>query len=203
MPDPRFYEDLGPVAAGELAALAGARVAEGGDASRPVTLVAPLAKAGPEAVTFFADRRYLGDLAETRAGACFLSAAHAEALPRGCLALISDEPQAAYARAAGRLHRALRLDAGAPSIHPSSMIEDGAELHHGVVIGAGAQIGRGTEIGPNSVVGPGVAIGRDCRVGANTTIGFALVGDRVRIMETRPLSHDKRWRVVAIVEKAK
>jgi small subunit ribosomal protein S17 len=29
------------------------------------------------------------------------------------------------------------------------------------------------------------------------------VGDRVRIMETRPLSHEKRWRVVAIVEKAK
>jgi small subunit ribosomal protein S17 len=29
------------------------------------------------------------------------------------------------------------------------------------------------------------------------------VGDRVRITETRPLSHDKRWRVVAIVEKAK
>ena len=29
------------------------------------------------------------------------------------------------------------------------------------------------------------------------------VGDRVRIVETRPLSHDKRWRVVAIVEKAK
>ncbi len=29
------------------------------------------------------------------------------------------------------------------------------------------------------------------------------VGDRVRIMETRPLSHDKRWRVVEIVEKAK
>jgi len=29
------------------------------------------------------------------------------------------------------------------------------------------------------------------------------VGDRVRIIESRPLSHDKRWRVVAIVEKAK
>jgi len=29
------------------------------------------------------------------------------------------------------------------------------------------------------------------------------VGDQVKIMETRPLSHDKRWRVVAIVEKAK
>ena len=29
------------------------------------------------------------------------------------------------------------------------------------------------------------------------------VGDRVRVMETRPLSHDKRWRLVEIIEKAK
>ena len=31
----------------------------------------------------------------------------------------------------------------------------------------------------------------------------AKVGDRVRIMETRPLSKDKRWRVVEIVERAR
>ncbi len=29
------------------------------------------------------------------------------------------------------------------------------------------------------------------------------VGDRVKIMETRPLSKDKRWRLVTIIEKAK
>ena len=29
------------------------------------------------------------------------------------------------------------------------------------------------------------------------------IGDRVEVMETRPLSKDKRWRVVEIVEKAK
>ena len=29
------------------------------------------------------------------------------------------------------------------------------------------------------------------------------VGDRVQIMETRPLSKDKRWRVVTILERAK
>jgi small subunit ribosomal protein S17 len=29
------------------------------------------------------------------------------------------------------------------------------------------------------------------------------MGDTVRIMETRPLSKDKRWRLVEIVEKAK
>ncbi len=34
----------------------------------------------------------------------------------------------------------------------------------------------------------------------NNTCGL---GDRVLIMETRPLSKDKRWRVVEIIEKAK
>ena len=29
------------------------------------------------------------------------------------------------------------------------------------------------------------------------------IGDTVRVMETRPLSHDKRWRLVEIIEKAK
>ena len=29
------------------------------------------------------------------------------------------------------------------------------------------------------------------------------IGDKVKVMETRPLSKDKRWRVVEIVEKAK
>lgn len=29
------------------------------------------------------------------------------------------------------------------------------------------------------------------------------VGDKVRVMETRPLSKDKHWRVIEIVEKAK
>ena len=29
------------------------------------------------------------------------------------------------------------------------------------------------------------------------------IGDRVRVLETRPLSKDKRWRLVEIIEKAK
>ncbi|PKM94974.1 MAG: 30S ribosomal protein S17 [Firmicutes bacterium HGW-Firmicutes-1] len=29
------------------------------------------------------------------------------------------------------------------------------------------------------------------------------IGDRVKVMETRPISKDKRWRLVQIVEKAK
>ena len=36
-----------------------------------------------------------------------------------------------------------------------------------------------------------------------TEVPVLNIGDTVKVMETRPLSKDKRWRVVEIVEKAK
>ena len=46
-------------------------------------------------------------------------------------------------------------------------------------------------------------IKRTVRLKAHEENNECRVGDRVRVMETRPLSKDKRWRVVEIVEKAK
>ena len=46
-------------------------------------------------------------------------------------------------------------------------------------------------------------IKRTIRVKAHDENNEAGVGDRVKIMETRPLSKDKRWRLVEIIEKAK
>jgi small subunit ribosomal protein S17 len=49
----------------------------------------------------------------------------------------------------------------------------------------------------------GKAVKRTKKVKVHDEKNECGVGDRVRIMETRPLSKDKRWRVVDIVEKAK
>jgi small subunit ribosomal protein S17 len=49
----------------------------------------------------------------------------------------------------------------------------------------------------------GKVIRRTSKVKAHDEAGNAGVGDLVLIMETRPLSATKRWRVVEILEKAK
>ena len=46
-------------------------------------------------------------------------------------------------------------------------------------------------------------IGKTYRLKAHDENNECRNGDIVRVMETRPLSKDKRWRVVEIVEKAK
>src|SRR3954452_4047208 len=49
----------------------------------------------------------------------------------------------------------------------------------------------------------GKTIRRTTKVKAHDEANTAGVGDRVLLMETRPLSATKRWRVVQILEKAK
>ena len=49
----------------------------------------------------------------------------------------------------------------------------------------------------------GKVVKRTVRLKAHDEKNECRTGDRVQIMETRPLSKDKRWRLVSIVEKAK
>ena len=49
----------------------------------------------------------------------------------------------------------------------------------------------------------GKIIKRTLKVHAHDENNECGVGDKVRIMETRPLSKTKRWRIVEIIEKAK
>ncbi|HWO69933.1 MAG TPA: 30S ribosomal protein S17 [Actinomycetota bacterium] len=49
----------------------------------------------------------------------------------------------------------------------------------------------------------GKTVRRSSKVYAHDEANEARVGDTVRVMETRPLSRLKRWRVVEIVERAK
>ena len=49
----------------------------------------------------------------------------------------------------------------------------------------------------------GKMITRTKRLKAHDEANSAKVGDTVRIVETRPLSKDKRWRLVEIVDRAR
>lgn len=178
MPDPRFFETLAPIGVGALAERIGGEVLRGGD--REIAGVAPLAEAGPRDLAFLSDRKMKSALAGTGAGCVVVSAAMAEAAPADAAVIVSPEPQAAWARASMLLHRARTLDAACSAAE--AFEDDSVVLEPGVVLGEGVRIGRGSRICANAVIGPGVQIGRDCVIGAGTTLAFALLGDRVRIL---------------------
>ncbi len=185
MEHPGFFERAGPFPLSDVAAATGAEVASGGNVHHLIDDVQPLHEALGNHVSFIDNKKYLGQLEATRAGACFVHPAVAARVPAGTTALVTQRPYHAFAKALALFYptamQPMVASPGAPAIDPSAKLEPGVLIEPGAVIGREAQIGRGTRIAAGAVVGARVTVGRGCYIGALSTVTHALVGDRVII----------------------
>jgi UDP-3-O-[3-hydroxymyristoyl] glucosamine N-acyltransferase len=167
------------ITTGALAAQVGA-VCEG-PADRVLTSVAPLDRAGPDALSFCRGGRWARALTDTRAGAVLVPTELE--VPAGVVALRVRDPRLAYAIAARLLVPAVWP---APALDPRAAIDATAQVDPSctvepfVVVRPGARVGAGTWLQSHSYVGAGAVVGERCRLmpGAVVMDGCTL-GDRV------------------------
>ncbi|HLS19004.1 MAG TPA: UDP-3-O-(3-hydroxymyristoyl)glucosamine N-acyltransferase [Paracoccaceae bacterium] len=70
----------------------------------------------------------------------------------------------------------------APGIHPSAIVEQGAEIGEGAAIGAFAVIGAGARLGPGAVVGAHATIGSEAVIGDKALLHAGVrIGARCKI----------------------
>jgi UDP-3-O-[3-hydroxymyristoyl] glucosamine N-acyltransferase len=190
MAQPTFFKQPPWSTLADIAALTGAHLVDASQAGRKVRGLASLEEAGPSHLTFFDNLKYAGQLAQTRAGACFVAERFALDLPSHVAVLRTPDPLRAFVTFARELHaQSLRPSAwfghsgiaSSAVIHPTAHLEDEVHVEPLAVIGPGVEIGAGTVIGSGAVIGADVRIGRDCNVGANSSLQFALLGNNVLI----------------------
>jgi UDP-3-O-[3-hydroxymyristoyl] glucosamine N-acyltransferase len=157
------------------------------------TGIAPLQTAEAGEVSFLDNRKYADALAATRAGAVIVDPDMADRVPATAVAVISDEPYAAWARVAALFHP---VPPARPGVHPTAVVaadaavDPGAEIGPLAVIGNHAEIGPRCCIGPAAIIGDGVVLGADCRIGAHATLSHALLGDRVIVYPGARIGQD-------------
>jgi UDP-3-O-[3-hydroxymyristoyl] glucosamine N-acyltransferase len=156
-----------------------------GDGDVDIVRVAAIHTAAPGDLTFVANRRYLPQLATTRASAVILGPAKGAAPRHACAVLRADDPYSAFAHAVSLFVPAVRPAAGIDRLSAiAADAEIGADVAIGpfVTVGAGASVGARTVVHPNVVIGPGARIGEDCIVYSQASIRERVViGDRVTL----------------------
>ena len=186
---PGFFEIAGPFSLTKIADHIGTRLLADDSGSRMFSGVRPLQLASADEIAFFDNRRYVGQLRETAAGACILAERDAALAPGPVTTLIVAQPYEAFA-ATMRLFYADalrskagkdRLRANGQTVDPSAQIEDGAVIEAGAIVGPEARVGSGTVVATGAVVGYRSVFGRDCYVGAGAAVTHAIVGDRTII----------------------
>lgn len=182
-----FFERTGPFTLTEIARQTGAELASPVKGDRTLTDIAPLAEATHSDLSFVDNVKYLPQLAETQAGACFIHERHAVRCPAQTAALLTSEPYRAYAKAlslfypdAGTPKAASQMN-GASQIDPSARLEKDVVVEPGAIVGPEAQIGEGTRIAAGAIIGYRCAIGRNCYIGPRAVITHAMIGNHVII----------------------
>jgi len=184
MTDPRFFTVAGPFTLGELAGIAEADIAEGGDPDTVFSDVAPLGEAGHGDVSFLDNKKYVGGFTKSKAGAVIVHPDNASHAPEGVSLLLSDQPYRGYARIASAFYpepEPVAETSQSASIDETAKVGDDCRIGPGVVVGAGVEIGNDCRIGANTVIGPGVVIGGGGRIGSCVTLQYCLIGERAVI----------------------
>lgn len=178
--DPRFFLQSGPHTLDRIVAVVGAEV-EVGDMNRVFDGVAPLQVAGSAQISFLDNRKYIPALVASAAGAVIVHPDMRAHVPQGCVALVTRQPYAGWARVAALFHP---TPVSAPGIHPtavidpSATIDPSAQIDAYAVIGRNVEIGAGCAIGCGTSIGDGVRIGAATRIGAHCTVSHAIIGSR-------------------------
>lgn len=154
-----------------------------GDGSVAVHRVAPLDRAGPEALSFLSHQRYLGWFTASRAGVAVVSPAFADVAGGPSSRIVVEKPVEAMVSVLGLFHRAPPRPAG---VHPTAVVAPTARLGDGVTIEAHAVIGDEVVVGAGSWIGAGAVVeawsvlGAQVRLHPNVVVypGVEL-GDRV------------------------
>jgi UDP-3-O-[3-hydroxymyristoyl] glucosamine N-acyltransferase len=190
MSDPVFFRPALSPNLAEILSWTGAEARGVADPALVITRLAPLDEAGPGALAFFDNPKYLDALQATRASACFVAEHFAARVPAKTLALVVPAPMHAFAIVVehmfpdavrpGSFFGSAGISPGA-FIHAEARLEADVIVDPGAVIGPGAEIGSGSSVGPNAVIGPQVRIGRGCVIGPGARIAHALIGNRVII----------------------
>jgi UDP-3-O-[3-hydroxymyristoyl] glucosamine N-acyltransferase len=164
---------------GEIVAALGGEFA--GDAGRRIEHIAALAEADAATLSFVAQPRYAALLPTTRAGCVIVTPALREQVGAGTATITTADPYLYFARLS-QWWAARRDPAEPPGIHPSAVVEPGAQVDAQARVGALAFVGRGARIAAGVVVGAQAYIGRDAVVGAGSRIvARAYVGERCRL----------------------
>jgi UDP-3-O-[3-hydroxymyristoyl] glucosamine N-acyltransferase len=157
-----------------------------GDGERIVRSAAAVGDAGEDQVAFVANRKYLPQVAETRAAAVIVEHDYDGAVADGTALIRCDDPYFAYREAMVQLYgfRKHPIDGvdETARIDPGARLDPSVRVGAYVIIGAGASIGENTIIYPGVFIGPEVTVGKDCILYPNVCLyDRTVLGDRVSI----------------------
>jgi len=135
-----------------------------------------LSEATSTQLSFFSDRKYASQLSDTKAAAVLIDQKHADLLPAGTIALITDEAYLKLALASKFFAHKLQSKGEQPKMGKECDIAERVNFGKNVTLGdnvtimAGCYLGDNVTVGSGSLLHPNVTLYHDTKIGTECII---------------------------------
>ncbi len=189
----KFSNPCGPFSLSYLAQIADAYVYNDNGSSFVVSNVTSLTEAQSDSISMLNNKKYIGSLKQSLAGACIVEPANIVHAPKSMYLLVHKNPYKAYALIAQAFYPEQQstnfIDSSAYCA-PSATIGADCFIAHGAYIGDNVTIGDRCSIGVNTYIGSNVVIGHECRLESHVSISNTIMGNNVLIYPGARIGQD-------------
>ncbi len=169
--------------------------------------IGTLDSASSNQLSFFHSTKYLNALKNTKAGAVLLEKEYIEYLPKGSIALITDEPYLKLALASSLFAHKLSNSSTPPILGKDVDIDESVKFGKDVRVGdnslimANCYIGDGVSIGKNCIIHPNVTIYHGVKIGDNVILhsGAVIGSDGYGFAHTKDARHIKIYQLGGVI----
>ena len=183
---------------GQIVDALGGRL-EKGDRSLQIEAIASLEDAGPQDISFLSNPRLHAQMQASRAACVAVSERmEAQARERAGAYLVVDDPYLFFARLTQLWRQHHRIRALTTGVHPSAVVEEGAQIHPSACVGPLCHVGADAVIGEGSVLTSRVTVGAGCVLGKRVLVqpgaviggdGFGFANDKGRWIKIEQLGN--------------
>ncbi len=158
-----------------------------GDASAIVARIAPLQSATSADLSFLSHAQYAAQLASTQALCVIVSPAFEQVAAARGACIVTDDPYLYFAKVTQLYQR--MASTAQPSVHPSAIVHDSAQVDPSATIGPLCVVEQGASVGAHTVLKSRVTVGENCILGQRCIVhsgavigadGFGFAPDKSR-----------------------
>ena len=181
---------------GQIIEVLGGRL-EQGDPSLQIDAIASLEDADEHAISFLSNPKLHLQMQQSKAACVAIGAGmEAEAKLRAGAYLVVDDPYLFFARLTQLWRKHHQIRSVVAGVHPSAVVEEGAEIHPSASIGPLCHVASGAVIGEDAVLVSRVTIGAGCVLGKRVLVqpgaviggdGFGFANDKGRWIKIEQL----------------
>jgi len=181
---------------GQIVDALGGRL-ENGDRHLQIDAIASLEDAGPQDISFLSNPKLHLQMQASHAGCVAVGPRmEEEARKRSGAYLVVDDPYLFFARLTQLWRRHHQLRPAPAGVHPSAVVEDGAQVHPTASIGPLCHVASGAVIGEETVLTSRVTVSAGCVLGRRVLVqpgaviggdGFGFANDKGRWVKIEQL----------------